>query len=247
MQSTNIQFIYHIVEQDNLKWFTIFQVNGAVAYDYTEEDATPDSCKNAIDKFLELNKGVWKIVFRNKPKRGGAGRPSNTYQYTINNIDSSIGSTEESSPMMNNQLAPSDDRFYNMLRELQEENRRLQNEQLAGTLNHMQESNRLQMELMQKNFELQQKGKEDGMSQFALQALGSIFGSPQQGLAGVSGVEDEAIGDFTETQLNDMEQAIQDLIKIDQNFDTNIQKLAKLAKSNKTMYNQAIKMLNNMA
>lgn len=242
MQSSNIQFIYHVIEKDGLQFFTIYNVNGAVVYDLRDEDSTPEKCKSAIETFLSMNTGVFKIVFR-KTRLPAKGRPSNTWQYTINNMTDSSSKETIGNNVNGNDLPPSDDRFYTIFRELQEENRRLQQDSIASTLNHMQEANRLQMELMQKNFELTSASKDDGMNQMAMTALAGLFGGGgQTGLAGVSGMNDAPVNDV---ELNKIEIAVKGLMEIDPNFEQNITLLHELAKKNKAIYDMAITQLKN--
>ena len=243
MQSTNIKFIYHVVEKDQLRFFTIYNVNGATVYDFRDEDSTPDKVITAIDTFLSMNFGVFKINFRRTPKPS-AGRISNIWQYTVNNMDNSK-STE--APIGNaDGLAPSDDRFYTIFREMQNENKELQSDKIATMLSHLTEQNRLQMELMTKNFELANQNKDDGMNQIAMQAIGAIFGGSTNALAGVTGMGDSPVSTVdSETELNPIETAVRGLMDIDPNFEDNISGLHKLAVNNKPMYDIAIVQLKN--
>jgi hypothetical protein len=248
MQSTNIKFIYHVIEKKEFKFFTIYNVNNSVVYDFSDEDATPDLAKEAIENFLSMNNGVFKITLRKLATRGRGGtKAGSVMEYTINNMVDSSKPTSQPMGHSEPSLNPNDSHFYTMLRELQEDNKRLQNETLSATLNHMQESNRLNMELMQQKLISENSSKDDGMQQMAMQALAGIFGGGGvNALAGhTSGMNDKQATTEDMGDLNAIEIAVKGLMELDSDFEKNITKLHQLAKTNKPIYDMAIKQLNN--
>lgn len=245
MQSTNIQFIYHIIEKEQLPYFTIYNVNGATVYDYRDEDATPETARDALDVFLDMNKGVWKIKFR-KTVKPPTGRAMHNYTYNINNMDSSHKKEQPVHGFADS--GSSDDRFYQMLTGVLEENKQLRENKLVDTLNHLQENNRLQMELLQAQMKAEASKKDDSTTQLAIGALSALFGGGLGNQHGLAGFGDQPVaGDYSPAKLTAIEKAVQELMDIDPNFSENIQKLANLAKNNKAVYDMAISQLKNFS
>lgn len=242
MNSTKIEFVYHMIDQDRLQFFTIKDAYNNVLLDQRDPMHTPETVKDIIENFMTMNQGVYIIEFRTTPKP--QGQNSKKYKYTVNNMGMGEGIMGHT-PSLNNRGVIPGSEFFALYRESQANLNKAQSEKFEEMMKTMASNSENAMKIFQLQHKIDNTNKSDHMSKLATTMIGHFLGgtgvAPPAGISGLGdGNADINIDSADEQKINN---AVTGLMRIDSNFAEHIDLLYKMASNNRPMYNMAIESL----
>lgn len=244
MNKTTIEYLENLMkESGDMIFFTITDSSDNLVYDQQNENLTLPQALDCLKNFFKFNEGIFNVKLRNRRIVSGKGFREfgaftivNTPEYKTkingisetpeNNYSASFGSSSD---------------IQSLIAQLQKKDERIQELIHSNFMQLMAERDKLtnmQMEMLRKEM----ANPNQAFDAAALQAVTGMFGG---GSPAINGLGDPVISNPTDSTQR-LNTAIRTLIKIDPNFVSNIEKLAKLATNNKAMYNMAIQQLNNL-
>ena len=234
MNKTSKEYILSEAEKEGYKFFSIYNASGDIVKDQQNSNYSPSQAREDIERFFKHNTGIYRIEFRKAAKRTAAGQ---RYSFTVDITD------EQPEPKGFNGIPGGigESNLFDLIREKDQEIRRLQSELNTQAISGIQKSNDLQMELLRKEM-AESKDKTGEMLMQIIPALNGMFGSTNIGVTGLDEVE-------APPQTGEKEQinkAVVKLMRLDSNFANNISKLAELADKKPDLYKMAVTQLSNL-
>ena len=241
MNLTNIKYLYDLIDQDKLVFFTIYDSKGSTMRDQCNDSYTVSDAKNDLEQFLEYNSGVFRVEFR---RTKGNSPTTKTFAYTIDNQKEAQRETP-----MGNLFAGSDQ--SSLIASKDAEISTLRNQMLADAIANMNKLHEREMELLRKDLK-SGDGDNAALMQAGITALTGMFGGGQS--VGVSGIGAlDVAGEVLTTNNNTMTDknkqinaSVVMLMNNDPDFAKHIHALAMLSENNIMIYKMAIQKLNDL-
>ena len=231
MVTTNINTVLQIMQQKQIAFFKIFDVTGKnLSYIQDNEETTPAESFNELSEYLKnLESGIVTIVlsessFKDKNK-GGATTAQKNYTFKVR-----VG---------NNLSTPAVSGLNEDYKDLLKQNFELQNKIML--LEHQAKTDEITRKLEEK---IEGLKNEDVLEKYAplLTGLFSKFMTPAAAAPAINGIEEEQ----QPTKKTLITNAINRLLKVDNNLHENLTLLADFAEKQPEKYKSFVPMLKMM-
>ena len=247
MAKTNISYVYSLMEaQPEMVFFRISDGGDNVVYDQQNEEFTSERAMAELKRFFDNNEGVYSISLRNKRTKTGNGYremgvytvvntrelPAQKQEVLMNGFDNQVN---------NGAFGGSSD-IQSLIAQMNRKDERIQELIQSNFIALMDEKNKqfdLKLEMLKKSTE----NPSSAFDQAALTALTGLFGGGSN--VSINGLGDAPVMEQTETTRR-LNVAITKLLKLDNNFVSNLEKLSKLAESKPAIYKMAVAQLMNL-